>query len=76
MTTTYPFKTLLYVSLLTMIVVTLSNTIFCWLFLSTGVTGMYYFPPMIIGDLGLYNFPPKVTVVTSGLWTGTELNGM
>ncbi len=37
---------------------------------------MYYFPPIIIGDLGLYNFPPKVTVVTSGLWTGTELNGM
>jgi len=51
---------------------TLSNTIFCWLFLSTGVTGMYYFPPITIGDLGLYNFPPKVTGVNSGLLIGTE----
>jgi len=72
MTTTYPFKTLLYVSFLTVIVVSLSNTIFCWLFLSTGVTGMYYFPPITIGDLGLYNFPPKVTGVNSGLLIGTE----
>jgi hypothetical protein len=43
--------------------------------LSTGVTQIYYFPPITIGDLGLYNFPPKVTVVTTGLWTGTDWTG-
>jgi len=46
--------------------------------LSTGVTQIYYFPPITIGDLGLYNFPPKVTGVNSGLLIGTEtlVNGM
>jgi hypothetical protein len=56
---------LLYSSPLTLIVVTLSNLILVLLtfayFLPIGVTGMYYFPPIMTGGPGTNLLPPNVT---------------